>query len=83
MEKENIVMENLDLLNEFMKYALATPEILDKIPMDAEIVILPTNVPELLSHNKRIAEKLKKQGKKVITIKMLKPELAKPEIVKI
>lgn len=83
MQREEIVKQNLDLLNEFMKYAFANPEILDKIPPDAELVILPTNVPNLFSYNKRLAEKLKKQGKNVVTIKMPKPELVKPEIVRI
>jgi len=82
MRKEQIVKENLDLLNEFMKYAFSNPEILDKIPSDAELVILPTNVPELLHHNSLLVRKLKKHGKKVITVKMQRPEPIKPELVK-
>jgi len=64
-----------------MKYVFSNPEVLDKIPPDAELVIFPTNIPELLNHNKRTAEKLKKQGKKVMTVKMPRPEPVKPELI--
>lgn len=83
MQKTEIVRQNLELLNEFMKYAFSDPDILDKIPPDAEIVILPSNVPELYAHNERLAKGLQRQKKKVVTIKMLKPEPVKPELVKI
>lgn len=83
MEKEKIVRQNLELLNEFMKYAFSNPDILDRIPMDAELIILPTNVPELYEHNERLAERLKKQEKKVVIIKMPRPEPVKPEFVRI
>jgi len=34
MKKETIVKKNLDLLDEFMKYAFDHPDILDDIPKD-------------------------------------------------
>lgn len=39
--RDKIIQKNLDLLNEFMKYAFEHPEVLDKIPPEAELVILP------------------------------------------
>jgi len=33
MKKELAVKRNLDLLNEFMKYAFDNPEVMDKMPM--------------------------------------------------
>lgn len=81
MQKTEIIRQNLELLNEFMKYAFSDPDILDKIPLDAEIVILPSNVPELYAHNERLVKELQEQKKKVVTIKMQKPELVKPELV--
>ena len=41
MKKESIVKKNLDLLDEFMKYAFDHPDILDEVPRDASLVILP------------------------------------------
>jgi hypothetical protein len=41
MKRESVVRKNLDLLDEFMKYAFDHPEILDEIPRDQTLVILP------------------------------------------
>lgn len=40
MNKEETVRKNLDLLDEFMKYAFEHPQVLDQIPSGAELVIL-------------------------------------------
>ena len=47
MTKDLAIKKNLDLLNEFMKYAFNNPEVLEKIPPDAEVIIFPTDDPEL------------------------------------
>lgn len=80
MRKESAVKENLDLLNEFMKYAFNNPEILEKIPPEAEIVILPTNDQELYDYNKEMADRMSSQGKKIVLVKMRKSELLAPEL---
>ncbi|MFZ5994942.1 MAG: DUF5647 family protein [Thermodesulfobacteriota bacterium] len=54
----------MDLLNEFMKYAFDHPEVLGKIPPEAEVVILPVNDSELCEYNKKMANKLSSRGKK-------------------
>jgi hypothetical protein len=41
MKRESVVRKNLDLLDEFMKYAFDHPQILDAIPRDRTLVILP------------------------------------------
>ena len=51
--KSEVIKKNLDLINEFMKYAFDHPDVLDKIPMDAELVILPIDDPELYNENKK------------------------------
>jgi hypothetical protein len=48
MNKNNIVSENLDLLNEFMKLAFDNPRILDEIPSDSELIILPGTIQNYL-----------------------------------
>ncbi len=58
MIKDAAVKKNLDLLNEFMKYAFDNPEVLEKIPPEAEIVILPIDDQELCVYNKKMADKL-------------------------
>ena len=58
-----IIKKNLDLLNEFMKYAFDHPDVLENIPFEAELVILPTDDTELCNENKKTVDSLLKNGK--------------------
>lgn len=80
MRKEEMMKKNLDLLNEFMRYAFDHPDILDKIPKGAEVVILPLDDPELLRENKKTAKQGVKEGKQVVVVKFRKPEVITPEL---
>lgn len=80
MKKDIAIKKNLDLLNDLMKYAFDHPEVLEKIPPDAELVILPINDPELFEYNKKIADKILSQGKKVIFAKMKTPKKPIPQL---
>jgi hypothetical protein len=53
MKRESVVRKNLDLLDEFMKYAFDHPEILDEIPRDRTLVILPEGDPDLERQNRK------------------------------
>jgi len=78
--KNEVIKKNLDLINEFMKYAFDHPDVLDKIPMDAELVILPIDDPELYNENKKTADSLLKKGEKVIIVEFEKPREISPKI---
>ncbi|MCD6266760.1 MAG: hypothetical protein J7K02_12535 [Deltaproteobacteria bacterium] len=78
MTKDQIIKRNLDLLNEFMKIAFDQPDILNKIPKEAELVILPENDPELYKANFKIKQSLEKKGKKFVVVRMRKPERVPP-----
>ena len=80
MRKDLAIKKNLDLLNEFMKYAFERPEILEKIPPEAELVILPIDDQELYKYNENLANKIFSQGKNVALVKMKKPEVSIPEV---
>ena len=80
MKKALAVKKNLDLLNEFMKYAFDNPKVLGEIPPDAELIILPVDDPDLLEYNRKMADKMKAKGKKVIFVKIKKPEIPAPEL---
>ena len=80
MKKEMAVKKNLDLLDTFMKYAFDHPDILDKIPSDAELIIFPKDDPALLAENKKTAESMKKAGKKVVIVELKTPRIAKPHL---
>jgi len=62
--KDLAVKKNLDLLNEFRKYAFENPEVLERIPPEAELIILPTDDPELSEYNRKTADKILSRGKK-------------------
>ena len=70
MKKESIVKKNLDLLDEFMKYAFDHPDILDEVPRDASLVILPEGDLSLQKENRKMISRLKAKGEEVITIKL-------------
>jgi len=55
--------KNLDLLNEFMKYALRTKSI-RRNSCRAELIILPTDDSELYEYNKKTADKMMSKGKR-------------------
>ena len=79
MEKNQVVSKNLDLLNEFMKYAFENPDVLEKIPPGAELIILPLDDPELYEYNKGMADQLLSQGEEVVCVKMKIPKIPAPE----
>ena len=80
MRKDLAIKKNLDLLNEFMKYAFESPEILEKIPPEAELVILPIDDQELYKYNEDLAKKIFSQGTNVVLVKMKKPEVSIPQL---
>ena len=80
MKKALAVKKNLDLLNEFMKYAFDNPKVVEEIPPEAELIILPIDDPDLYEYNRKIADKIKAKGKKVIFVKMKKPEMPAPKL---
>ncbi len=62
--------KNLDLLDEFMKYAYDHPDILDEVPRDASLVILSEGDLSLQKENRKMLSRLKAKGKEVIAIKL-------------
>ena len=80
MMKESAIKKNLDLLNEFMRYAFDNPEVLEKIPPEAEVVILPVDDQELCEYNKKMADRMFSQGKTIVLVKMKRPKPLVPEL---
>lgn len=83
MTKDEIMKKNLDLHSEWMKYAFENPDVLDKIPKGAVLVILPEDNRELYEENYKILEENKKKGIPVfvVTMKMPKPQISNIEII--
>lgn len=68
--KKDIARKNLDLLDEFMKYAFDHPDILDEMPQKATLVILPEGDLPLEKENRKMLSKLKARGEEVIAVKL-------------
>jgi len=80
MKKDSAIKHNLALLSEFMRCAFENPQILERIPPEAELVILPIDDKELYEYNKRMAEKMYSQGKTVMLVRMKSPRPVYPEL---
>jgi len=83
MTKEEVIKKNLDLHSEWMKYTFENPDILDRIPKGAVLVILPEDDKDLYAENYRILEQNKTKGITVfaVTMKMPKPQISSVEII--
>ncbi len=53
-----------------MKYAFDHPDILDEVPRDASLVILPEGDLSLQKENRKMISRLKAKGEEVIAIKL-------------
>jgi len=83
MTKEEMIKKNLDLHAEWMKYTFENPDILDRIPKGAILVILPEDDKELYAENYKVLEHNKTKGIPVflVTMKTPKPQISSIEII--
>lgn len=68
MTEREIFEKNLILSTEFDRYVIEHPEFGEKLPNNAQIVLLPSNDPELCNINIEIAKKQKEAGQHVVYI---------------
>jgi hypothetical protein len=80
MTQEEAVRTNLDLLNEFMKYAFESPQVLDQIPAGAEVIIFPLDDPAMMRANRQMADAHVKAGRPVVLVKFQKPKVSEAEL---
>ena len=77
MDKEKEMIErNIELSAEFSRYIFDHPEMEEKIPIDAEIILLPEFDKELKEYNLRLGKDMESKGEKVvyIVIKDMRPK---------
>ncbi|MFA4829760.1 MAG: DUF5647 family protein [Thermodesulfovibrionales bacterium] len=83
MTKDDIVRKNLDLHAEWMKYVFENPDVLDRIPKNAVLVILPEDDEELYKENYKVLEENK--GKRipvfVVRMKTPRPQISNIEVI--
>ena len=74
MNKDELINKNLDLHAEWMKYVFENPDVLDKIPEGAVLVILPEDDKELYEENYKILKKNKEKRMPVFVVRMKMPK---------
>lgn len=74
-EKE-MIERNIELSAEFSRYLFEHPEIEAKIPIDAEIILLPEFDQELKEFNLELGKAIEVHGDRVVyvTIKDIRPK---------
>ena len=72
MTREELFKKNQQLSTEFELYLLEHPDIEDKIPDNAMIVLLPDYDKELADRNKKLAEANKEAGQTIVYVRVEK-----------
>jgi hypothetical protein len=72
MTREELFRKNQQLSTEFELYLLEHPELEDKIPDNAMIVLLPEYDKELAKKNKEIAEANREKGQPIVYVRVKK-----------
>ena len=78
MNKERIMIErNIELSAEFSRFLFEHPEMEGKIPVDAEVILLPEFDQELKEFNLQLGKNIEAEGSKVvyISIKEIRPKV--------
>lgn len=68
MTEKEIFRKNLVFSTEFDRYILEHPEFAEKIPLNAQIIFLPDDDPELCRMNTEIAERQREEEQKVVYV---------------
>lgn len=74
---KKMIEKNIELSAEFSRFLFEHPELEEKIPLGAEIILLPEFNPALKKFNLEMGRKLEANGTKVIYVKIekLKPKI--------
>jgi hypothetical protein len=74
----NVVERNLALTGEFTRYLLEHPHILQTLPEQFEVVILPEDDPEMRTYNLELLDQYGAEDKPVVFVRM---RIHAPDIV--
>ena len=81
MDHETVFNKNLILSTEFSRYVIEHPKIAERIPENAQVVLLPEYDPQLCQVNLDIAKKQRERGQPVVYIHIEKLKPAKSRLV--
>ncbi len=67
---KNVVQRNIALLGELTRYLLEKPHLLNALPDDFELVILPDDDPEMRLHNLELLDRHGSEGKPIVFVQV-------------
>jgi len=70
MTRSEIARKNLELLELFTQEMIENEGFARRIPKGAAVFILPDNDPELATANRKLAQRARKEGKKIALVRM-------------
>lgn len=70
MKETKLVEKNLELSFEFTRYLLAHPELEERIPKGAQVVLLPDYDEELKRFNLRNSQRQREKGQPVVYVRI-------------
>lgn len=72
MTEDELVAKNLILSTELDRYVLEHPEFAEQIPLNAQVVLLPEDDPELSKQNLEISRTQREPGQPVVYVRIEK-----------
>jgi hypothetical protein len=81
MNDEIIFNKNLTLSTEFSRYVLEHPKFAEKIPENAQVILLPEYDPDLCKVNLEIAKKQREKRQPVVYVHVEKLKPPKSRLV--
>lgn len=78
MKKAKLAEKNLELSFEFMRHLLSHPELEEKIPKEAQVVLLPDYDQELRNFNLRISKRHREKGQPVVYVRIKRLASGRP-----
>jgi len=70
MTRSELARKNLELLELLTQEMLENESFARRIPKGAAVFVLPENDPELAAANRKLAQRARKEGKKVILVRL-------------
>lgn len=70
MTEQELFTKNLKLSREFDLYLVEHPEVAERIPANALIVLLPEDDPELCAKNLELAQARREPGQAIVSVKV-------------
>ena len=67
---KNVVQRNIALLGDLMRYLLAEPQILNSLPDNFELIILPEDDVAMRQYNLDLLDTYGSEGKPVVFVRM-------------